>query len=139
MDQPQVRINPETGQPEVAVFQPLDEAQLQADAQAAEASFNQVSGEVTQLEEALKNAQATVDQIQSDLSARVQTKAESEAAYVNKSSVVAALAAERERVANDPAPEQADEAGEPAPDGEAEGDGEDAPSESVDVPVSVVA
>ena len=92
--EPQARINPETGQKEIAnvSWSPVDENQLQAEAEAARLEFEAASSEVLQAEEVLRTAQVSFETAQADSTAKAQRLADAEAAHVSKSAVVDAVA-----------------------------------------------
>jgi predicted transcriptional regulator len=138
MDQPTVRINPETGEPEVATFQAFDQAQHEQELNDAQARFDSLEQEVAQLDEARGNTQAALDQIDADRAAKVTEKDAAEEALLNYKSRDEAIAHARELY------EQQLQSGELTPASEADGDGDtesdDAPSssvEAVDVPVNI--
>ena len=125
----QFRVNAE-GQLERAVFQPVDEAQLQAEAANNEAAHNQAQAELQQLDEAVKNAEAALQAVNDERAGKVQQAAEAEAAHLKSQALVTAVQQARERGPVEPA--------EPV---EAEGDGENAGEGSGqangDIPVHV--
>lgn len=120
MEQPQVRINPQTGQPEVAVYQPLDEASLQQEVNDAQVRFDTAEQEVEQLNQVVQNTRTALEQSEAELRTKVEEKDAADLALQAAKSKQDALARAREVFANQPQPGESEGAGEDA--GEPAGD-----------------
>lgn len=126
--QPQVRIN-EQGQPEVAVFQVVDEAQLQAEADASQNELNARAAELEQAKQTVANLEATLDEASKALDAATEAHQAAETANQKSTAVLKALADARELAASQPQSAEGE--------GSAEDATEPADSEAVEVPVTV--
>jgi predicted transcriptional regulator len=118
-----VRINPETGQPEVSELSwtPVDESTVDQNVADAEAAFKVASTEVEQLDAAVKNSETALDELKKQRRESIRRKADAESALLKSQAIRDGLPAARklhEQQLQQPNAEG--DGGETSEDGEAE-------------------